>query len=78
MTSHESSTYWIGSSQAQLARDHSLNEHPNILKPGTVTRAAWHACLEHGANSTLVNAVAEDLPQFDLDVPQQGDGELSG
>jgi len=35
-------------------------------------------CLEHSANSTLVNAVAEDLLQFDQDVPQQGNGEWSG
>jgi hypothetical protein len=40
--------------------------------------AAWHACLEHSTNSTLVHAVAEDLPQIDLDVPQQGNAELSG
>jgi hypothetical protein len=35
-------------------------------------------CLEHSANSTLVNAVAEDLPQFDRDVPQLSNGEWSG
>jgi hypothetical protein len=35
-------------------------------------------CLEHSANSTRVNAVAEDLPQCDQDVVQQGNGEWSG
>jgi len=74
----------IAESEAGLFRylDSAVKNSARAGSPSQINRSGGvHVApigLEQSASSTLVNEVAEDLPQFDQGVPQQGNGECSG